>query len=62
MAKTSPPNTARFACVVDSATADEVNDVVTKLSVNRSALLRRGIRLALDELKAKHKATPARKG
>lgn len=55
--KPTPLKPCRISCVIDEATEREIDHHVDHHAVNKSALLRRGIRLALDELSAKH-ATP----
>lgn len=59
-----PPGYHRASCVIDPELEAEVRDVTERFSTNRSALFRRGIRLALDELKQGLQATTtkARKG
>lgn len=62
--KAPPLKPCRLSCVIDEATAQEIDIYVTHHAVNKSALMRRGIRLALDELSAKHatvKTQPVRK-
>jgi hypothetical protein len=59
---TTPPlKPCRISGVIDEATEQEIAYYVSHHSVNKSALLRRGIRLALDELSAKHATTKPRK-
>jgi hypothetical protein len=59
---TTPPlKPCRISCVIDEATDKEIDYQVAHHAVNKSALLRRGIRLALDELSAKHATKQPRK-
>lgn len=59
--KTPPLKPCRLSCVIDEATSLEIDIHVLHHGVNKSALMRRGIRLALDELNAKLSTNPKRK-
>lgn len=56
----SEPKTVRVSAIVEASLAEEVDHYVSVFSVNKSALVRRGLRLALNEMKAKanRKSTP----
>lgn len=62
MKNTTPePKTVRVSAIVEQSLADEVAHYVENHSVNKSALVRRGLRLALDELSAQYAKPKGRK-